>query len=1512
MARRKSSRGRVFYYPSSLPKMQDGDKLPTNQSEYEDVLGVIKEYRGYKPSDVNEVLNKIAWHESALSMDPTKKQELNDGSFGKGRGLYQFEPDALTTAINSTKNLYTNAGKEIPDWVKSIDTKDASILPASQQSALAAASMIQRENFIFDKALKSDEGLTEAWGKGWQTKNDPKKKELFKKHLESYYTKKEESPATFYSVYEEPGANIKPNPNLRTREEILSMLVGRDYTRTPKESSYNPQQRLIKDIMDENKALYKVGNPKDFNIIPADERMTQHLEKTGRGLEYLDAKDTWIPFKDRPTAKLRIPGEGANRVVINTEDIDPKELKEAVALDFISHSMDEDKTYRKYKDKINTELVNKYGQEFIDRNGGIDAYVRGIIADRNNPEYQPYKEETAFLNKSLVNDFKKYIKTGEKPSKGLFNFRYGGGITGNNDESNGLIPVRVDVANKSTTWNPKFTDIINNPSNYSQAEVIDAIQKMSALFPDSDKIITTPGVSPSEAGIRYVEPDPATGLPKLKNGGIPDRYKNKGFTKVGAKKQSTRPGKKWMVLAKKGDDYKVVHGGYKGMKDFSQHGSEDRKKKFWSRMGGKDSAKAKDPFSPLYWHKRFGTWEYGGDIQKQGYKDNSPYKNRRYIDIYSNNITMDGVSQPLQVTTDKGQQMVLPPNSGEYYFPNADAVRETPLVDLPSYFSGSKINLTRYQQGDSLAKAQFGTDIDDTLDKADSEVYRLYLSGKHLKQGYPDAEQSGTGRLYPDAKEVSPNFEYEGDKHWNTKRFAYAPFFNKIETDGYHYRTNDGGTAPLDLPKGDKARKKMLIGDMATYFKASGYSDEEANQQAKNYVKKEVMPLVNSKWDKQHDKGKSSIGRVDQFDAPQLYNYVDSKGEKKLEKLFYDKKENKRLNEGYIQSPKKLKRLDKDFNIKFRGLSKQDAKTEANFNYNNYKDKRYTVAQFKADKKSHGYQNGGSLPMYQKGDKIPTYMVPEVEVQAFPNATPAQRAALRTGPSNPIYRNAKSQLMNNKKPGNFTNETADAFGYLVAEGPMEVLQIPQSLLVEGIEAARGNDYNFKNALPPYVSGDTNKQRLPSQTFLQNAPFPLQLAGDILIDPFAVAGAAKGGISAARYAKNFPKAFALNLDDVGRQAFKPMKSPNVGKGFKSEINWGKWNPDTPKYPELINEYNAIEESTKKAGTWMKNPDGSPFVGSNPTKEELLQYGVDMTPEEAIKAQFIQQQSSFLKNYIKDSKLINPDGSPTIQYHGSAKKFDTFDESKFQLGDAGYSGSGIYTSPSKITANSYAMSSSKFHSGKIDPTVYHLYGQAKNPITSKQLIDNTGGDIYPFGTTLTDANKINKNLPFDLFNFHRKSAPIKDQLLDFDAAIRNQTRGVSKILPTNDAIEIVFPKNTQVKSAVGNVGFFDMTNPNIYKSVAPLVGAGVLGSQYFSDPQEQVKYQQGGLLPNTQIMIDPATGLPKLKSGGKTWIQEAIKKPGSLRATAKRAGAIKSDGTIKKIWLKEKAKGSGKTA
>lgn len=119
-------------------------------------------------------------------------------------------------------------------------------------------------------------------------------------------------------------------------------------------------------------------------------------------------------------------------------------------------------------------------------------------------------------------------------------------------------------------------------------------------------------------------------MPVMKEGGIPERYKNMGFSRVGQKKSGDGQ-HKWKVLAKKGDSYKVVQGGYRGMQDFKQHHSEERRDRFWDRMGGKNSSKAKDPFSPLYWHKRFGTWEYGGPVEMQNGGDARTASDNTYV-----------------------------------------------------------------------------------------------------------------------------------------------------------------------------------------------------------------------------------------------------------------------------------------------------------------------------------------------------------------------------------------------------------------------------------------------------------------------------------------------------------------------------------------------------------------------------------------------------------------------------------------------------------------------------------------------------------------------------------------------------------------------------------------------------------------------------------------------------------------------------------------------------------------
>ena len=90
------------------------------------------------------------------------------------------------------------------------------------------------------------------------------------------------------------------------------------------------------------------------------------------------------------------------------------------------------------------------------------------------------------------------------------------------------------------------------------------------------------------------------------------------------------------------------------------------------------------------------------------------------------------------------------------------------------------------------------------------------------------------------------------------------------------------------------------------------------------------------------------------------------------------------------------------------------------------------------------------------------------------------------------------------------HDFATALPTLAGKGILETLTIPQATLVEGIEAAKGNPYNFKNVLPTADKNLFSNQRFPSNTFLQDAPLGWQIAGDIGIDPAAIFGLGKLG------------------------------------------------------------------------------------------------------------------------------------------------------------------------------------------------------------------------------------------------------------------------------------------------------------------------------------------------------------------------------------------------------------------
>jgi hypothetical protein len=308
--------------------------------------------------------------------------------------------------------------------------------------------------------------------------------------------------------------------------------------------------------------------------------------------------------------------------------------------------------------------------------------------------------------------------------------------------------------------------------------------------------------------------------------------------------------------------------------------------------------------------------------------------------------------------------------------------------------------------------------------------------------------------------------------------------------------------------------------------------------------------------------------------------------------------------------------------------------------------------------------------------------------------------------------------------------------------------------------------------------------------------------------------------------------------------------NVGNTFKSEIDWGKWNPETPNYSELINEYNAIEESTKKTGTWMKNADGSPFQG---------------TPE-----QFIQQQSSHFKKAF-------PEGVNRV-YRGVGSFNNNPDFSKGYIeGDRG-----IFTA-NKELANSYAFGNTKNNvltpfSSLDEAGIYDLGFPKGNQIDQDVLSSYWTKVNLPGGSSKLNLESHLDRLKklaqeYDIKDLSKINS-LEDRIKNYDNVFTNKeeltklrqklgdkpsTDEIAQYIPNTDLnnvtlrnildggegdITIVNSKpGNYLKSMVGNVGFFDMTNPNVYKALVPTVlGAGVIGSSN----KESDKKKKGGVI------------------------------------------------------------------
>ena len=295
----------------------------------------------------------------------------------------------------------------------------------------------------------------------------------------------------------------------------------------------------------------------------------------------------------------------------------------------------------------------------------------------------------------------------------------------------------------------------------------------------------------------------------------------------------------------------------------------------------------------------------------------------------------------------------------------------------------------------------------------------------------------------------------------------------------------------------------------------------------------------------------------------------------------------------------------------------------------------------------------------------------------------------------------------------------------------------------------------------------------------------------------------------------------STNEVIAQTYKGLKLPGSSNKFKSEIDWGKWNKEITENKALMKEYDAIESTSKANGTWMKNTDGSPFQG---------------TPE-----QFVQQNSENFKKAF-------PEGT-TTGYRGAHQNIDDF-------ANRNRNDYATFLTDNKKNAESYATSdglSKNYYHPDIDVSnewkdgVYQLGFQQNAPKVIGEaggrkwrLLDYDENIAKNIGNNAKQHNEFLKENQFRNTYQDVETAsqydPSKNYLStdNYATYVKGNKEAVAQInnvkdqmgfatnVPTN-TVYAIDANRVPLKSLRYNNGMFDMTNPNIYKSLLP-VGLG----------------------------------------------------------------------------------------
>lgn len=238
-------------------------------------------------------------------------------------------------------------------------------------------------------------------------------------------------------------------------------------------------------------------------------------------------------------------------------------------------------------------------------------------------------------------------------------------------------------------------------------------------------------------------------------------------------------------------------------------------------------------------------------------------------------------------------------------------------------------------------------------------------------------------------------------------------------------------------------------------------------------------------------------------------------------------------------------------------------------------------------------------------------------------------------------------------------------------------------------------------------------------------------------------------------------------------------------------------------EFVQKNNAVTGTSGRAGESPRLSQSTGSASANSIADDGD--GVKFSAREN------QTTTPEFRRWFKDSKIVNPDGSPKVMYHGNPNSFTVFDIKKAK--SSGLYGKGFYFTDSESHGGTY---------GKL----YSVYLSIQNPLTPgganvsrtqvrkflEAVAENEDDySIENYGTY--DVNEILRNVYCkDAF------AVIQDvnatAIGDLVEAVKlfNEVNGT-----TFDGIvvntETVAFEPAQIKSATDNVGTFDPKNPDI---------------------------------------------------------------------------------------------------